>query len=169
MNFKKGFTLIEVLIVVAIIGILASIVLVGLGPARQSGQDARRLADVRGIQTALELYYRAEGTYPANQGAGDSYQEYCNMAQTVSQYSNNQILPSDPRVTGTSGGGCGSEGDYVYASDGSNYVLGALLDGPLPAGFQFQVPSSLAGMDVDDCGSVRTIAAGDKSVYCVAF
>jgi prepilin-type N-terminal cleavage/methylation domain-containing protein len=53
---KKGFTLIEVLTVVAIIGLLASIVLVGLGSFRTRGRDTRRIADLRSTQNALELY-----------------------------------------------------------------------------------------------------------------
>ena len=61
---KRGFTLIEILIVVAIIAILASVVLVGLGPTQQAGRDARRLSDLRGVQNALELYFSACGFYP---------------------------------------------------------------------------------------------------------
>ena len=63
-NTKKGFTLIEILIVVAIIAILASVVLIGLGPTQQKGRDARRLSDLRELQTGIELYYSHCGVYP---------------------------------------------------------------------------------------------------------
>jgi len=57
--------LIELLVVIAIIGILASIVLASLTTARQKSRDARRLADMKSVQTALELYYSTNGnTYP---------------------------------------------------------------------------------------------------------
>ena len=62
---KKGFTLIELLVVIAIIGLLASIILASLDQARKKGRDARRIADVKEIQLALELYYDANNTYPA--------------------------------------------------------------------------------------------------------
>lgn len=64
MNTKKGFTLIELLVVIAIIGILASIVLASLNSARIKSRDARRVADIKQIQLALELYFDANGSYP---------------------------------------------------------------------------------------------------------
>jgi prepilin-type N-terminal cleavage/methylation domain-containing protein len=63
-SYKRGFTLIELLVVIAIIGILASIVLASLDSARKKGRDARRIADVKQIQLALELYYDANSAYP---------------------------------------------------------------------------------------------------------
>lgn len=63
-SYKRGFTLIELLVVIAIIGILASIVLASLDSARKKGRDARRIADIKQIQLALELYYDANNAFP---------------------------------------------------------------------------------------------------------
>ncbi|MCE9541614.1 prepilin-type N-terminal cleavage/methylation domain-containing protein [Candidatus Kaiserbacteria bacterium] len=62
---RRGFTLIELLVVIAIIGILSSVVLASLNSARKKGRDARRLADIKQLQLALELFYDANGAYPA--------------------------------------------------------------------------------------------------------
>lgn len=62
---QRGFTLIELLVVVAIIGLLSSVVLASLNTARQKGRDARRIADLKQLQVALELYYASNSNaYP---------------------------------------------------------------------------------------------------------
>lgn len=133
---RKGFTLIEILIVVAIIGILASIVLVGLGPARRAGQDARRIADLRQIQTALELYHNKNGTYPnfgtpgvpggppGTTGSGNASTDFGSLDFNDVGVAN---IPHDPRIAGA------GTPDYMYESDGSSYILGAQLEGSAPA------------------------------------
>lgn len=68
-NFQKaGFTLIELLVVIAIIGLLSSIVLASLNSARAKARDAKRIADFKQIQTALELFYDQVGKYPQSPG-----------------------------------------------------------------------------------------------------
>jgi prepilin-type N-terminal cleavage/methylation domain-containing protein len=54
---NKGFTLIELLVVIAIIGLLSTLAVVALNSARQKSRDSKRVADVKQIQTALELYF----------------------------------------------------------------------------------------------------------------
>lgn len=63
---QKGFTLIELLVVIAIIGLLASVVLLALNSARQKSRDAKRLADVRQLASALELYFNDNNQYPGS-------------------------------------------------------------------------------------------------------
>lgn len=63
---KRGFTLIELMVVIAIIGLLATIITASLGSARAKSRDARRVADIRIIQTALQLYRNDNGMFPKN-------------------------------------------------------------------------------------------------------
>ena len=106
---KKGFTLIEILIVVVIIGILTSIVLVGVGGFRERARDAKRVADLRQVQGALEIYYAQNNAYPANTWAVMSPLIAPSIIPTI---------PTDPLG-----------GAYTYVSVGAqHYVLGATLE-----------------------------------------
>ncbi len=66
MHKNKGFTLVELLVVIAIIGLLATIAFISLNSARGKARDAKRISDVRSLQSALELYYNDQATpeYP---------------------------------------------------------------------------------------------------------
>lgn len=63
-NRKKSFVLIELLVVVAVIGILASIIFVSVNGARERARDAKRKLDLANINMAIKLYYQAKGYYP---------------------------------------------------------------------------------------------------------
>jgi len=69
---RKSFTLIELLIVVAIIGVLAGILFVSIGqePLRKA-RDAKRLNDMKSIQSALILYLQQNGPWPAGGEGAD--------------------------------------------------------------------------------------------------
>lgn len=67
-NKQKGFTLLELLVVIGIIGLLASIIVINLTGARKRARDTKRVGDVRNIQTANEDYYSKNGKYPTTIG-----------------------------------------------------------------------------------------------------
>jgi len=60
---KRGFTLVELLVVVAVIGILASIVLVSVGGGTTRAKDTRIISDLNMIRTAAEVIRVADGNY----------------------------------------------------------------------------------------------------------
>lgn len=71
-NNKAAFTLIELLVVIAIIGILSTLAVVSLQGARAKARDAKRITDIRQMQTALELYYTDWNEYPSAVVSGGS-------------------------------------------------------------------------------------------------
>lgn len=63
---KKGFTLVELVVVIMIIGLLSASVIVVLNSSRTSGRDAKRLSDIKSYQAALEIYKDRKGAYPTS-------------------------------------------------------------------------------------------------------
>lgn len=144
---RKGFTLIEMLIVVAIIAILAGSVLVGLGPVQKQGRDSRRISDLRQVQNALELYYNKTASYP-------TVSTWADLKTTLTTGSDSVTtnLPTDPRD------GVGSYG-YRYYSNGSTYVLATTLED----GGNSALKSDLDGTDV-----AGITVSCDDPVYCIS-
>ena len=120
---SKGFTLIELLVVVAIIGLLASVILASLSTARQKGRDARRIADMKELSTALELYYSSQAApgYPVSTSQANAAAALVGLVPAYMA-----SLPDDP---------LGGSYHYVYktTAGGSFYCLGTVIEGIAPA------------------------------------
>jgi len=115
---RRGFTLIELLVVIAIIGILSTLAVVALNSARQRSRDAKRVSDIRQIQTSLELGYAEIGGYPSSPSpivlGSANYDVMCVNGGSVFQASTTGcstmlmgLVPSNPTPNGA---------DYLYTS-----------------------------------------------------
>lgn len=69
---SRGFTIVELLIVIVVIGILAAITIVAYNGLQQRGRDSQRQSDVKSIAKALEMYYTDEGRFPPGSGSNSS-------------------------------------------------------------------------------------------------
>ena len=138
---KKGFTLIELLVVIAIIGLLTTMSVLALQSSRARERDAKRLGDVKQLQTALALYEHDADTYPATAsvtpGASLGYNGVVYMA----------LVPTPPLPDD----GCSGSDKYTYTlqtisgdqtSYTLNYCLGALTSG-IPAGLNIATPAGI--------------------------
>ena len=114
---NKGFSLIELMLVISIIGFLASIILVGMTNARRASRDAKRKADALQLRKALEIYSENNsGLYP--NGGGLPAQNTAYNASLLAPFLVPAVasgVPADP----------GSPGVYQYAwtNSGKDYVL----------------------------------------------
>ena len=93
---QKGFTLIELLVVIAIIGILFSVVLASLSSVRMKARDARRIADLKQIQLALQLYYDKHNRYPPGNFWQNSVASPGNWIPQLVTEGFMSSLPNDP-------------------------------------------------------------------------
>ncbi|MEK9148120.1 MAG: type II secretion system protein [Patescibacteria group bacterium] len=64
-SFRGGFTLVELLVVVAIIAMLGSIIFVQFSAARSKARDAEREQEIKTLQSALGLYVNSNESYPS--------------------------------------------------------------------------------------------------------
>lgn len=118
---KKGFTLLEILLVIAAIGILAAIVIVAINPNRQLAQarDAERSSEINTLYKALNQYLIDNGEYPSEVAgiAGGTYGEVCAEGVSLTDCQNAGLIylgdlvpdyiagiPSDPQTSGNSAG-----------------------------------------------------------------
>lgn len=67
---KKGFTLMELMVVIAIMGLLITVGIASYKSTQAKSRDNRRKSDLAAVGRALELYYNDNGVYPPDNGAG---------------------------------------------------------------------------------------------------
>lgn len=130
----RAFTLIELLMVIAIIGILASVLFANLNEGSAGARDAQRKADLRILQNAIELYKQKYKRYPegcngANNWSGQKSSVTYKCTDGKGDYIRGNTgrffspefipaLPSDPKLNGNDSG-------YIYTTnaDGTVYKL----------------------------------------------
>ncbi len=109
---EKGFSLIELIVVMTIVAVITVIGVVSFSAAGVKSRDGRRMADLSKIQVALELYRQAYGSYP---------QSVSVVANLVPTYL--QAWPTDPKGSGFA--------TYSYVSSGNpafSYSLMAYME-----------------------------------------
>lgn len=110
----RGFTLLELMVVIAIIGILISISTAAYTSAQKKSRDSRRTGDLKSIQNAFEQYYADNSKYPLSSSC------------TVSASYLPAGIPKDPKTGVT----------YPITCDatGSTYCSCATLEGSATSG-----------------------------------
>lgn len=111
-NNNKGFTLIELMVVIAIVAILTAVILSSIYGSRGKARDAKRISDIAQIQLALEQYFDRCQVYPSTLATTAN-------CTTVTLGSFISAIPTAP-----------SPGSYVYSAKGDklDYVLKATLE-----------------------------------------
>jgi len=133
-----GFTLVELLVVVAILGILMGAVVLAINPAEmmRKSRDATRLSDMVSLRQALDFAVADGAELTVTVAPGDSSAVGASRATTGGGYVNVDVskylstLPIDPRngATFTDAANNNVTGKYLYSSDGSAYELNCYLE-----------------------------------------
>ena len=96
----RGFTLVEIIIVVVVIAILAGITIMAYNGVQAKTRDSKRKADIAAIIKALELYYDDNGQYPPPTGWAYSTTTTWDTLTSSLVPSAIDSLPKDPLNTG---------------------------------------------------------------------
>lgn len=120
---NSGFTLVELILVIAVLSIMAALLISLINPAEQmrKANDARRKSDLAQIQKTLEAYINDNGSYPAHTTTAPLHRLYpgsvmYDWGTTWTAYKT--AIPADPS----------SSRNYVYFSTGQSYWLYASLE-----------------------------------------
>lgn len=123
---ERGFTMVELIVVLAIITLLASAIFVQLQSGRTRARDAEREQEIKTLQNSLALYANNNGKYPpSNQGL---------LPYASSPLTGDDIVSQDLKSTGTLSSvptDPMNSGNYIYkysSSDGSSYEITYYLE-----------------------------------------
>lgn len=126
---NKGFTVVELLVSISIIGILSTIVFASFSQAQKKARITKRISDLKQMQVALGYYYAVNKSYP---NTGGAWRSQCGWWGTLAA---NEVIkdvvngntlvpnyiasiPTDPKMDASANTSC-----YVYMSNGVDYFL----------------------------------------------
>jgi prepilin-type N-terminal cleavage/methylation domain-containing protein len=131
-NIKSGFTLVELLVVIGVLGVLATGVLIAINPAEMlsRSRDSSRKSSLKQIGDALERYRVAAGRYPQTPGnnwcgAPGSYYTSCGADWIPGLVASGElkVLPQDPSVGKQLRCSSSRHTSFIYRSNGTDYKL----------------------------------------------
>lgn len=152
---QPGFTLVELIIVIVIIGILASITMVAFNGVQQRARDAQRQSDFAAISKALVMYYADNGNYVASGGGSGNGDGWFNggSPSVLTTLQNAGYLTGsnlrDPKC-GNSGHQAGVCSGYLKANCGTGADTRTYLFARLESQPNASLPAEMA-----DCGAAQ--------------
>ncbi|MBU1017424.1 prepilin-type N-terminal cleavage/methylation domain-containing protein [Patescibacteria group bacterium] len=166
--FRRGFTLIELMIVIVILGILMGTILPRLTGAQSRARDTARIADLNNISQALEVYSSDFGEYPAAACAtadiGDNCLDIACVADTDTYTLLKTYMKGDrvPQNVGKKTVSLGCDGSYYYSplrsggTDQGSYVLASDIE-------TWQMANYEANADAADPPTADEFESGDEA------
>lgn len=119
-NKSKGFTIVELLIVIVVIGILATLVIVTFTGIQQKARNSQRVTDIDAVDSHVEAFYAQYGFYPTLADLQDT--STGGFDQTFMKGLDPEALRDPNQATGGTIGAVASADQYSYVASGTNCV-----------------------------------------------
>ena len=167
----KGFTIIEVLVVISIIGILVAILVLSFDAARKHSRDSARKASLKQLQLAIETYRAQNGKYPAK-GCGDVSTKW--IGPNITGNSNTNVctdyiagvapefiaaLPVDAKQGGADSG-------FLYQTDSSQTAYKVIINNTVETDTVSTYSDEFARCALN-CGNAACPATPPANTYAV--
>lgn len=182
-RYLTGFTLIEILVVVAIIGVLATIVIINLVGAEATSRDGRRKADMKAITSALDIYYDQNNVYATDVSGFDTSKGQDAVLGNITGSTWGTVglkaletayidkLPIDPKNTGdyfylyepAQFGGAAQFGITCNPVVPCAYMLSAKLESEHSQGYDPLCDQAMTGTDLDHTHNYCVVGGGAKT------
>lgn len=174
LNMKKkyfGFTMIELLIVIVILGILSVIGLGAFTSAQTKSRDSHRKSSLSGIATALEVYYNDYGKYPIGDASGNikgclvDGLQICNYGSIWKDDNETTYMVQMPEDAGSN--------SFFYDSNSTSYIIYARLENindkavPQSGGVPGVYSAALAGLGCGGEGCNYGVASSNTTFGAV--
>jgi general secretion pathway protein G len=145
-GFSKGFTLIELMVVIGIIALLVAGGFTAITNAQKTSRDAQRRQHMQAVAVALESYYASAQAYPVGSGANTTA-AYANVLTSLGLTSPTAVNSTYP---------------YVYSAATNQYCLCARLEG---VGNTSMISGAPAAVNTGTCAAAWS--SGTTVYYCV--
>lgn len=152
-NKSDGFTIVELLIVIVVIGILAAITITAFNGIQTRARDNVRISDLKNMQKLVELYKAGNGSYPLPANGSMAWTGNCATFGSVTNYIadiatvTSSKLALDPRWNST------DDKCYLYRSNGTDYMILA-----------WKVMETICGGDPSNACNSSQIRSMDRAV-----
>lgn len=144
-NSKRGFTLVELMIVITVIAILATIAVVSFTRVQKQARDTKRKAEIKSLQTALQAYFTEKQHYPNTAPVTPGTAQVASVALTGLAPDYIPSIPTGP--LGAASTVVPPNTDYIFVTDSTGFTYGlcVALEAPTTALSMWKVSTANAG------------------------